>query len=109
MDKLKHKEYDFSSKLRQSSIIERLKEYITWQRNSGSGDDRNALPDFAPVSINLDLTSACNFTCPHCVDSKIINTGQYLEIEDIKRTVEILQSHGLLSIILIGVCDLWDP
>ena len=102
MDKLKHKEYDFSSKLRQSSIIERLKEYITWQRNYGSGDDRNALPDFAPVSINLDLTSACNFSCPHCVDLKIINTGQYLEIEDIKRTVEILQSHGLLSIILIG-------
>ena len=102
MDKLKHKEYDFSSKLRQSSIIERLKEYITWQRNSGSGDDRNALPDFAPVSINLDLTSACNFSCPHCVDLKIINTGQCLEIEDIKRTVGILQSHGLLSIILIG-------
>lgn len=102
MDKLKHKEYDFSSKLRQRSIIERLKEYIAWQRKSGSDDDSNALPNFAPVSINLDLTSACNFSCPHCVDSKIINTGKYLEIEDIKRTVEILQSHGLLSIILLG-------
>lgn len=102
MDKLRHKEYDFSSKLRQRSIIERLKAYITWQRNAASGDGRNALPDFAPVSINLDLTSACNFSCPHCVDSNIINTGKYLETDDIKRTVEILQSHGLLSIILLG-------
>ena len=102
MDKLKHKEYDFSSKLRQDSIIERLKKYITWQRSSASGDERNTPPNYAPVSINLDLTSACNFACPHCVDSKIINTGKYLEIEDIKRTVDILQSHGLLSIILLG-------
>ena len=102
MDKLKHKEYDFSSKLRQRSIIERLKAYIAWQRNPGSGDDRKALPNVAPVSINLDLTSACNFSCPHCVDSTIINTGQYLTIDDIKRTVEILQSRGLLSIILLG-------
>jgi MoaA/NifB/PqqE/SkfB family radical SAM enzyme len=102
MDKLQHKEYDFSSKLRQDSIIERLKEYITWQRSSASGNESNALTNFAPVSINLDLTSACNFACPHCVDSKIINTGKYLKIEDIKRTVDILQSHGLLSIILLG-------
>jgi len=102
MDKLKHKEYDFSSKLRQDSIIARLKEYIRWQRSSASGDERNTPPNYAPVSINLDLTSACNFACPHCVDSKIINTGKYLELEDIKRTVDILQSHGLLSIILLG-------
>lgn len=102
MDKLKHKEYDFSSKLRQRSIIDRLKAYIAWQRHSGSGDDRKAMPNAAPVSINLDLTSACNFSCPHCVDSTIINTGGYLEMEEIKRTVEILQSHGLLSIILLG-------
>lgn len=102
MDKLKHKEYDFSSKLRQRSIIDRLKAYIAWQRHSGSDDDRKAMPNAAPVSINLDLTSACNFSCPHCVDSTIINTGGYLEMEEIKRTVEILQSHGLLSIILLG-------
>lgn len=102
MDKLKHKEYDFSSKLRQDSTIERLKKYIIWQRSFTSGEDRSTPPNFAPISINLDLTSACNFACPHCVDSKIINTGEYLDIENIKRTVDILQSHGLLSIILLG-------
>ncbi len=102
MDKLKHKEYDFSSKLRQASVIERLKEYIKWQRNVTKTDDRNILPNFSPVSINLDLTSSCNFACPHCVDSKIINTGEFLKLEDIKRSVDTLKSHGILSIILLG-------
>jgi MoaA/NifB/PqqE/SkfB family radical SAM enzyme len=102
MDKLKHKEFDFGSKLRQDSIIERLKAYITWQRCSGTSDACLTLPRFAPVSINLDLTSACNFSCPHCIDSKIINTGQSLDIEDIKHTVDTLQNNGLLSIILLG-------
>jgi MoaA/NifB/PqqE/SkfB family radical SAM enzyme len=102
MDKLKHKEYDFSSKLRQASVIERLKEYIKWQRNATKTDDRDILPNFSPVSINLDLTSSCNFACPHCVDSKIINTGEFLKLEDIKRSVDTLKSHGILSIILLG-------
>lgn len=102
MDKLKHKEYDFSSKLRQRSIMERLKAYVAWQRTFESGESRTALPNVAPVSINLDLTSACNFSCPHCVDSTIINTGEYLDTEAIKRTVDVLRSHGLLSIILLG-------
>jgi len=79
MKKLKHKEHDFSSKLRQSSVIESLKRYITWQRNAGTTGAGLAVPNLAPISINLDLTSACNFACPHCVDSKIINTGEYLE------------------------------
>ena len=102
MDKLKHKEYDFSSKLRQASVIERLKEYIKWQRSAAKADDRGILPSFSPVSINLDLTSSCNFDCPHCVDSKIINTGKSLKLNDIKRSVDTLNSHGILSIILLG-------
>ncbi len=102
MVKLKHKEHDFSSKLRQSSVIECLKKYINWQRNAGTTDAGHVLPNMGPISINLDLTSACNFACPHCVDSKIINTGEYLNIEDVKRSLDILKSHGLLSVILLG-------
>jgi MoaA/NifB/PqqE/SkfB family radical SAM enzyme len=102
MKKLKHKEHDFSSKLRQSSIIERLKKYIAWQRNAGTTNAGHSLPNIGPISINLDLTSACNFACPHCVDSKIINTGKYLDTEDVKHSLDILQSHGLLSVILLG-------
>jgi len=102
MKKLKHKEHDFSSKLRQSSVIESLKKYIAWQRNAGTTSAGHAIPNLAPISINLDLTSACNFSCPHCVDSKIINTGKYLDIEDVKRSLDTLKSRGLLSVILLG-------
>jgi MoaA/NifB/PqqE/SkfB family radical SAM enzyme len=98
MEKLRDREFDFSSKLRQESTIERLREYILWRRNPTN----RRPPDFGPLSINLDLTSACNFSCPHCVDSRIINTGEYLRLEDVKRTIGVLHSHGLLSVILLG-------
>jgi hypothetical protein len=97
MDKLKHKEYDFSTKLTQRSVIERLKPYISWQRGAEGG-----IPPYGPVSVNLDLTSACNFACPHCVDSGIINTGQHLDLKTVCDTVDTLRSQGLLSVILIG-------
>jgi MoaA/NifB/PqqE/SkfB family radical SAM enzyme len=60
------------------------------------------LPIFSPISINLDLTSACNFSCPFCVDSKLINAGKSLTLEDVKKTIDTLHAHGLLSVILIG-------
>ena len=102
MDKLRHKEYDFGSKLRQASVIERLKDYIAWQRSQEGSSSKHPLPPYAPVSINLDLTSSCNFACPHCVDSGIINTGKQLDLETIQQTVDTLREKGLLSIILLG-------
>ncbi len=101
LDKLKHKEYDFSTKLTQRSVIERLKPYIRWQRGSAKRLPGH-LPPYGPVSVNLDLTSACNFACPHCVDSGIINTGQQLDLKTVCDTVDTLRSQGLLSVILIG-------
>jgi len=102
MEKLKNKEHDFSSKLRQSSVIKRLKEYISWRRSFEASDTGDAFPDYGPLSINLDLTTACNFNCPHCVDSKIINSGKILNTEDVKQTIDTLKSHGLMSVILLG-------
>jgi len=102
MEKLKDREFDFGSKLRQESTMERLKRYISWRRTVGGEAVDPEPPDFAPVSINLDLTSACNFSCPHCVDSKIINTGELLRLDDVKHTIDVLRSHGLLSVILLG-------
>ncbi|MCP4368511.1 MAG: radical SAM protein [Deltaproteobacteria bacterium] len=102
MVKLYNKEHDFSSKLRQSSVIKRLKEYISWRRSFGASDNSDAFPDYGPLSINLDLTTACNFSCPHCVDSKIINAGKILNTDDVKQTIDTLKSHGLRSVILIG-------
>jgi MoaA/NifB/PqqE/SkfB family radical SAM enzyme len=102
MEKLKNKEHDFSSKLRQSSVIKRLKEYISWRRSFEASDTGDAFPDYGPLSINLDLTTACNFNCPHCVDSTIINAGKILDTEDVKQTIDTLKSHGLMSVILLG-------
>ena len=99
---LKNREYDFSAKLRQVNIIDLLKVYIAWQQKNRSSNNDVKCPDFAPVSINLDLTSACNFACPHCVDSGILNAGNSLDTDEIKRSLDVLCSRGLLSVILIG-------
>ena len=102
MEKLKEREHDFSSKLRQDATLQRLKDYIQWQRRCGVDASDQGLPIFSPISINLDLTSACNFSCPFCVDSKLINAGKNLALEEIKKTINTLHSYGLLSVILIG-------
>ena len=99
MEKRPSREHDFSAKLRQSSVVERLRAYIDWQR---SGAPVGSMPDYGPLSINLDLTAACNFACPHCVDSGIINTGEYLSYTDIQSSLKTLKERGLLSVILIG-------
>jgi MoaA/NifB/PqqE/SkfB family radical SAM enzyme len=102
VEKLIEREHDFSSKLRQDATLQRLKDYIQWQRGCGVDTQARGLPIFSPISINLDLTSACNFSCPFCVDSKLINAGKTLTLEGVKKTIHTLHSHGLLSVILIG-------
>ena len=102
MEKIREREHDFSSKLRQKDTFRRLKGYIQWQRKRDADALNRGLPFFSPISINLDLTSACNFSCPFCVDSKLINAGRSLTLEEIKKTIDTLDSHGLLSVILIG-------
>ena len=102
MEKLKEREHDFSSKLRQDGTFQRLKDYIQWQRKCDANAPDRGLPVFSPISINLDLTSACNFSCPFCVDSRLINAGKSLTLEEVKKTIDTLHSHGLLSVILIG-------
>ena len=111
MKKLQNREHDFASKLQQASTIRVLREYITWQRDlRGGGPGQRPLQTSlprgpalrGPISINLDLTSACNFACPFCVDSDIINANGYLELADIKKTIDVLQTNGLRSVILLG-------
>jgi MoaA/NifB/PqqE/SkfB family radical SAM enzyme len=102
MERLKNREHDFSSKLRQESTIGRLREYVLWQRNLKNDATGQSIPLFSPVSINLDLTSACNFSCPYCVDSRLLNDGKSLKLEDMRKTIDVLHSRGLLSLILIG-------
>jgi pyruvate-formate lyase-activating enzyme len=102
MEKLTQREHDFSAKLRQKSVIENLRQYISWQREARKSATPPPFPTFAPVSINLDLTTACNFRCPHCVDSGIINTGEDIDLDIIRSSIDTLKPKGLLSVILIG-------
>jgi MoaA/NifB/PqqE/SkfB family radical SAM enzyme len=102
MEKLREREHDFTTKLRQDATLPRLKDYIQWQRRCSVDAPDRGLPIFSPISINLDLTAACNFSCPFCVDSKLINAGKRLTFVEAKKTVDTLHSHGLLSVILIG-------
>jgi MoaA/NifB/PqqE/SkfB family radical SAM enzyme len=102
MEKLREREHDFGSKLRQDATLQRLKDYIEWQRDCEIQASGRGLPMFSPISINLDLTSACNFSCHFCVDSRLVNAGKTLTLEEVKKTIDTLYSHGLLSVILIG-------
>jgi hypothetical protein len=101
--------HDFASKLCQPSTLPRLREYVDWQiewrraRAEGrSLDEAPASPDVAPISINLDLTTACNYACDHCVDMEILNTGIRYEHDRLMRSLDELASRGLRSVIVIG-------
>lgn len=97
--------HDFASKLRQASCVNMMKEYIRWRRQSrGKQGDKNIsmLPRISPVSINLDLTVACNYHCDHCVDNRILNTGHILSYDDAVRTIDYLSDNNLKAVILIG-------
>ncbi|NNE97867.1 MAG: radical SAM protein [Pyrinomonadaceae bacterium] len=96
--------HDFSAKLRQEDVLPRVKAYIDWQRGvrSGALDPKTSLPDFAPVSINLDITTACNFACDHCVDKDILNTPDRYHQQSLLDSIEVMTEKGLKSVIVIG-------
>src|SRR5206468_2994341 len=59
-------------------------------------------PRIAPVSINLDLTTACNYRCDHCIDWDILNTPNKYEEEKLRSSIAEMRERGLKSVILIG-------
>lgn len=103
--------HDFGTKLRQPSLVDRLKEYVLWQaylrghpvvRKKGLPFDPAVGPDRAPISINLDLTTACNYLCDHCVDYDILNTGIRHDDAKLQEALGLMIDRGLRSVILIG-------
>ncbi|MEM9622362.1 MAG: radical SAM protein [Pseudomonadota bacterium] len=101
--------HDFGSKLAQPGAIDALRQYVNWQiaqRNAPTLDsaelDPTKVPDFAPISINLDLTTACNYQCDHCVDLDILNTGIRFEHDKLLSSLELMAQRGLRSVIVIG-------
>jgi pyruvate-formate lyase-activating enzyme len=93
--------HDFSAKLRQPGVADMVRDYIRWQASVRAGGAA-AVPDFAPVSINLDLTTACNYRCDHCIDWDILNSGVRHADADLRASLREMARRGLRSVILIG-------
>ena len=59
-------------------------------------------PDLAPISLNLDLTTACNYRCDHCIDWDILNTKHRHDDAELQANILAMAERGLRSVILIG-------
>lgn len=101
--------HDFATKLLQPGAHEALDQYVRWQVALRSGEDLRAadfdpdkVPNFSPISINLDLTTACNYRCDHCVDLDILNTGIRFDHEKLLSSLQLMTERGLKSVIVIG-------
>ena len=103
--------HDFATKLTQPGAREALERYVEWQVAQREATDMDAealaelagrVPDFAPVSINLDLTTACNYQCDHCVDLDILNTGIRFDHDKLISSLGLMAERGLKSVIVIG-------
>ena len=101
--------HDFAAKLRQPSLLARLQGYVRWQARVRAAQaagqpvaDLMRELDDVPISINLDLTTACNYACDHCVDFEILNTGARYDHEKLLSSLELLAARGLKSVIVIG-------
>jgi organic radical activating enzyme len=101
--------HDFAAKLCQPSVIGHLRDYVgwsvQWRKEKAAGktlDDLVTAPDLAPISINLDLTTACNYACDHCVDMEILNKGIKYDHDKLKDSLTQLAKRGLRSVIVIG-------
>lgn len=56
----------------------------------------------APLSINLDLTTTCNYACVHCIDAELLNTRHKFSFDTVVRSLSVLRMAGLRSVIVIG-------
>jgi sulfatase maturation enzyme AslB (radical SAM superfamily) len=101
-----HEIHDFTAKLRQPSLATHLQAYVTWRKAVASarsrGEAEPAAPELSPISINLDLTTACNFRCTHCIDWDILNTSHKHRESALRDSLELMAGRGLRSVILIG-------
>ena len=103
--------HDFMGKLQQPEVLENLKEYVRWQSQWREGYANDSVtfeealktaPTKAPISINLDVTTACNYRCDHCVDMDILNKNINYDHEQLKNSLTHLANNGLRSVIIIG-------
>jgi wyosine [tRNA(Phe)-imidazoG37] synthetase (radical SAM superfamily) len=98
--------HDFTVKLQQPALAPQLSAYLEWRRAIARarmrGEPDPSPPDLAPISINLDLTTACNYRCTHCIDWDILNTRHRFDEEELHESLRRMAERGLRSVILIG-------
>lgn len=99
--------HDYSRKLRHPAVHAAVEVTVRADVAKRRGSLRDALlPRLAaaraPLSINLDLTVACNYACGHCIDLPMLNTGHRFSEGDALRSLTVLRLAGLRSVILIG-------
>lgn len=102
--------HNFVQKFCQPSQIDKLKNYVKYQQilrgKKNNEEDLTkileSIPFVSPISINLDLTTSCNFACDHCVDLDILNNGITFNYDKLKNSLDLLVSNGLKSVIIIG-------
>ncbi len=103
---MSHAIHDFSAKLRQPGMLPNVQAYVTWRRAVRAarkqGQPEPPPPQQAPLSINLDLTTACNYRCDHCIDWDILNTAHKHAEEVLRESIGVMRERGLRSVIIIG-------
>ena len=103
---MSHAIHDFTAKLRQPAVWPGVLDYVKWRRAveaaRAAGTPAPDAPPIAPVSINLDLTTACNYRCDHCIDWDILNTPNKHDEAKLKSAIAEMRDRGMRSVILIG-------
>jgi len=98
--------HNFTAKLRQASLFPQVLDYVEYRKAvraaEAAGEDAPPYPDMAPFSINLDLTTACNYRCDHCIDWDILNSPIKYQHDQLEESLRQMASRGLRSVILIG-------
>jgi sulfatase maturation enzyme AslB (radical SAM superfamily) len=104
---MSHSIHDFSGKLRQPGMLPGVQAYVTWQqqlraaRKEGRPDPAPPA-EHAPLSINLDLTTACNYRCDHCIDWDILNSAHKHKEDELLASLTEMAERGMRSVIMIG-------
>ena len=105
MDEI-HEIHDFRGKLKQASVFPQIVDYVRWRQAVARAEIEErpmpAPPDWAPISINLDLTTACNYRCDHCIDWDILNSGVKHKEDELRDSLREMAGRGMKSVILIG-------
>ena len=98
--------HDFAAKLQRPGLREPLLDYIAWRRAVRAartqGQPNPTAPEFAPLSINLDLSTACNYACGHCIDWDALNLPDKHDLDELYAGLRVMAERGLRSVILIG-------